>query len=649
MTDTDRVTGPRRDIVATDSSALSEAVAKAVDKTPFYVPAAKRAERASAARSDRRFLTRKTLIESSAADPNGFERIIGASDLLSINFLDRGRRAAAAVCRIKVPADGGPWYGTGFLVGPRLLLTNHHVLGNPDEASQADAQFAYEHDLDGALQDPVRFNLAPHEVFYTNAELDFTFVAVTPLSDNNVPLTRFGRLPLLPISGKAVEGEWVSIIQHPGGEPKQIAIHASQVLALDPAVAAGVDLNAFIHYSTDTEPGSSGAPVMNDQWQVLALHHKAVPDPAYPPAPGVKPVFIANEGVRVSAIFSHLEANRFQTPQAGVVLNRLEGTLGLSPMSRGPGESAALLEADRSPLPVTRWADVSGYDRDFLSVRIDLDQVIAPMRALDRVAPLLDGGEILKYSHYSAVIHKQRKFPLLTAVNVDGARLIHPGERKNTWRRDARIADEYQPAGNFYEKNKGTDPVQFSRGHQVRLLDPCWGADKAEAAANAEETFHYTNAAPQVQGYNDVDWGNLEDYLLNKAQLTEQRLTIFTGPIYRDDDPWYGHDREDGPWRIPLSFWKIAVLQKTATVAKAAAFIVGQTQYVQALYEAKVFSGLKPYTLDEMRSRNIQTTVAAIQAETGLDFSDLRAIDAQGSLESTRQTRWIRDVDEIAI
>lgn len=649
MTDANGDNGPRRDIVATSSTALSEAVAKAVDKTPLYVPPGERARRAASAKSDRRFLARKTLIEPSSADPNGFERIIGASDLLSINFLDRGRRAAAAVCRIKVPADGGAWFGTGFLVGPRLLLTNHHVLASPDEASQAGAQFAYEHDLDGVLQDPVCFNLAPHEVFYTNAELDFTFVAVTPLSDGGVPLARFGRLPLLPISGKAVDGEWVSIVQHPGGEAKQIAIHASQILELDPVAAAGINLDAFIHYSTDTEPGASGAPVMNDQWQVLALHHKAVPDPQSLTDLGADPVFIANEGVRISAIFRHLETNRFLTPQAGVVLDRLEGALGLSPMPKGQGESAALLEADRSPLPVARWKDVNGYDRDFLSVRIDLDQVIAPLRALGQVAPLIEGGEILKYSHYSAVIHKGRKFPILTAVNVDGARLIHPGERKNTWRRDARIADQYQPAGNFYEKNKGTDPVQFSRGHQVRLLDPCWGDDKAEAAANAEETFHYTNAAPQVQGYNDIDWGNLEDYLLNKAQLTEQRLTIFTGPIYRDDDPWYGHGREDGPWQIPLSFWKIAVLQKSPTAAKAAAFIVGQTQYVQALYEAKVFSGLKPYTLDEMRSRHIQTTVAAIQAETGLDFSAVRGIDAQGSLESTRQTRWIRDVDEIAI
>jgi len=137
--------------------------------------------------------------------------------------------------------------------------------------------------------------------------------------------------------------------------------------------------------------------------------------------------------------------------------------------------------------------------------------------------------------------------------------------------------------------------------------------------------------------------------LLDRAQVTRRKLTIFTGPIYRANDPFYGHGRVGGPWRIPLSFWKIAVLQKADARWAAAAFIVGQTQYVQALYEAKVFSGLKPYTADEMRTRHIQTTVAAIEAETGLDFSAVRAIDVQGTLESTRQTQWIRDLGDVRI
>ncbi|WP_234704955.1 DNA/RNA non-specific endonuclease [Sinorhizobium meliloti] len=120
-------------------------------------------------------------------------------------------------------------------------------------------------------------------------------------------------------------------------------------------------------------------------------------------------------------------------------------------------------------------------------------------------------------------------------------------------------------------------------------------------------------------------------------------------PIFRNDDPPYGKKRKSGPWKIPSSLWKIAVLQKTPTKVAAAAFIVGQTQYIRALYEAKVFSGLKPYTVDEMRRRRIQTTIAAIESETGLDFSVLRPFDAEGSLEATRRTRWISENADIII
>ncbi|MDX2287206.1 MAG: peptidase, partial [Hyphomicrobiaceae bacterium] len=88
---------------------------------------------------------------------------------------------------------------------------------------------------------------------------------------------------------------------------------------------------------------------------------------------------------------------------------------------------------------------------------------------------------------------------------------------------------------------------------------------------------------------------------------------------------------------------------KTEDQIAAAAFIVGQTEYVRELYEAKVFSGLKPYTLDEMRTRGIQTTIAAVEEQTGLDFSRLHPFDANGSLEATRQTRWLDRPGDLVI
>lgn len=91
------------------------------------------------------------------------------------------------------------------------------------------------------------------------------------------------------------------------------------------------------------------------------------------------------------------------------------------------------------------------------------------------------------------------------------------------------------------------------------------------------------------------------------------------------------------------------MLEKEKGKVVAAAFIVGQLKYVKALYEAKVFSGLRPYTVDEMRSAKIQVSVAEIEKETGLNFAAIRKFDAHGSLESTQPVRWITRPDDIVI
>ena len=58
----------------------------------------------------------------------------------------------------------------------------------------------------------------------------------------------------------------VSIVQHPEGGSKSIAVGTNQVLGIH-----GVTL----HYLTDTLPGSSGSPVFNDEWRVVAMHQRS--------------------------------------------------------------------------------------------------------------------------------------------------------------------------------------------------------------------------------------------------------------------------------------------------------------------------------------------------------------------------------------
>jgi endonuclease G len=213
---------------------------------------------------------------------------------------------------------------------------------------------------------------------------------------------------------------------------------------------------------------------------------------------------------------------------------------------------------------------------------------------------------------------------------------------------DRRISEDFQLDDRLYGQGK-KDPVEkvyFDRGHMVRLLDPCWGDSDDDAKRGQIDTFHFTNAAPQEGIFNDVNWGNLEDYILEKAQISERKLTVLTGPIFRGDDPKYGFTRKGGPWQIPISFWKIAVLQKTDTKIAVAAFVRGQTDRVQALYEAKVFTGLKPFSAEDIKNLNIQTTLAAVEGLTGLNFEVLKPFETvRTALEATRYLGSVGDVE----
>jgi endonuclease G len=58
-----------------------------------------------------------------------------------------------------------------------------------------------------------------------------------------------------------------------------------------------------------------------------------------------------------------------------------------------------------------------------------------------------------------------------------------------------------------------------------------WGTQE-ETNDAVKDTYHYTNAAPQEHSFNDGLWGDLEDYILQLAQLKNQKITVFTGPVF---------------------------------------------------------------------------------------------------------------------
>ncbi|MFI1383771.1 trypsin-like peptidase domain-containing protein [Embleya sp. NPDC020886] len=291
--------------------------------------------------------------------PRLAERIIGVTnDLQSLNFLARGLRAAACVARIWY-STGGPMQpqATGFLVAPGLLLTNHHVFPDPATAAGAFAEFGAEMGIDNDLPiHTTRFAPDPDTLFLTDEDLDFTLVAMRPGGDGRPPGQIFGHIRLIAAEGKLVVGDPVNVIGHPDGRLKEIAIRENRFTQR---------FDEFLQYETDTEPGNSGSPVFNDQWEAVGLHHSGVPAQddsgavlnlaglPWQPEQGLAQIkWIANEGVRISVILARLGALTTTDAQRALLATLGAGSgLGSTPTVRTG------VPAPRSPVEAASGAE----------------------------------------------------------------------------------------------------------------------------------------------------------------------------------------------------------------------------------------------------------------------------------------------------
>jgi endonuclease G, mitochondrial len=264
------------------------------------------------------------------------ERIIGDhNELQPVTFLTRGARVARTVGRVSLRRAGRlvP-IGTGFLVAPRLLLTNNHVLSDARLAGEAVIEF----DCDPGIPDTrvVHVATTPHELFVTDEHLDFSLVALAELPDGRAPGDEFGWNELISRQGKIVTGEPVNIVGHPLGRTKEVALRNNRL---------SNQLEHFLHYETDTEPGSSGSPVFNDAWEVVALHHAGVPstDPdgrvlkangePWHRSEGDQAIdWLANEGTRVSVLLDHLTRVEVPTEQQPLLASLSEPSLVAPPV-----------------------------------------------------------------------------------------------------------------------------------------------------------------------------------------------------------------------------------------------------------------------------------------------------------------------------
>jgi endonuclease G len=278
--------------------------------------------------------------------------------------------------------------------------------------------------------------------------------------------------------------------------------------------------------------------------------------------------------------------------------------------------------------------DRAGFDPAFLGVDV-------PLPALAADVPTV----LLHYTHFSLLFRPDRRFAAVTGHALDGARL-HQVDRDDDWNLDPRLAAELQAGPAVYARN------DLDRGHLVRRASVAWGRDQAEARRAADDSFYYTNAAPQAATFNQGRelWLGLEDFLHEHAATFDRKLVVLAGPVLSPLDP---------PYRginIPLRFWKVVAFLQEGVLA-ATGYLLDQSPLVddlQAAIEATAPDQLPP--LGPFRTFQVPIADVAATAGVVLDqfvLADLMGATATGEAAPPGQTntgwRRLTTLDDMAL
>lgn len=274
------------------------------------------------------------------------------------------------------------------------------------------------------------------------------------------------------------------------------------MIALQTSCGVSAHDATFLNYLSDTQGGSSGSPVFNDQLQVVALHHAAI-------KAGGKD---ANQGVRISTIFSTLDQMQHTNPQARTVLRFLRGISERADAAREEeeeadeaaegGEGVEAVDGVVSERDFSSSSDIrKGYQPGFLGpgLSIPFPSSLRP-RATLKTDPR---QSVLHYTHFSIAVDDERRQPQVTAVNIHGGKMrsVKGSEMNTTFTVDNRLDRSKQLSHKFYTGLLGNSGVAgvprypMSRGHMVRRMDPGWAdkADRSVAVMANQDTYAITN------------------------------------------------------------------------------------------------------------------------------------------------------------
>ena len=185
----------------------------------------------------------------------------------------------------------------------------------------------------------------------------------------------------------------------------------------------------------------------------------------------------------------------------------------------------------------------------------------------------------LKYTHFSIVQNKTRRFAFYAATNIDGTSWKTIGRENNDFKKESAIDPAFQTGNELYEFHKSLTANDFAKGHLIRFQDPQWGDDPTIKQA-AADTMKFVNCVPQHLKLNRGAWKSLEDYIIKKftrkSGANGLKINVFTGPLLHKTDPFYIDEINGQPFQLPCFFWKVIIYPNRQNQVSAVAFLMSQ-------------------------------------------------------------------------
>lgn len=247
---------------------------------------------------------------------------------------------------------------------------------------------------------------------------------------------------------------------------------------------------------------------------------------------------------------------------------------------------------------------LAGYQAEFLGTGLALPGLSPEVKAV-----AFAEGRPLDYVNYSVVFNGARRMAVVTASNVDRRSLLVLPRGVEAFVGDPRVPARDQLTPAVFAEN------DLDRGHLVTRQEATWGPfftggdDLVDSRASANVNV-FPNITVQFDSFNRGVWSELERWVLTEHNRSAGRIVVFSGPVFRDDDPVVVRDAM-GDVRLPRAFWKIAVSPGTDGGLVVDAFLIRQSS------EAGEKRERVPFIPDLYR-----VGVADIERLTGLSFDE---------------------------